>query len=110
MQVLVVVGDERVQGQAQLARGIKLKSCVQSGAPAPGYLNLVDKVVVHVDVAEQRDVVGNSRVAHPGYDAADTKSAAVVGRGAIVAIVETAWIGAGAHEKVVRALIFVVIG
>ena len=82
---------------------------VEPGPLAPGYLNLVDEVVVHVHVSKQRNVIGNSRGACPSDEAADTERSAIVRYRSVVTIIETARIRAGTDEKVICALILLVI-
>src|SRR3954469_14330235 len=109
MQVIFIIGNEGVPGQAQLRGRVKLNRSVEPGALASGYLNLVGKVMIHVDVSEQRHVVCDSRLAHACGDGPDTERATDVGGRAIVTIVETARSGAGTHPQVVRTLVFIVV-
>src|SRR3954465_14193041 len=83
MQVIFIIGNEGVPGQAQLRGRVKLNRSVEPGALASGYLNLVGKVMIHVDVSEQRHVVCDSRLAHACGDGPDTERATDVGGRAI---------------------------
>src|SRR6185312_7539062 len=78
MIVVVLVGHETVEGEAQVAGRIELKGAAKSGPLAAVHDDLVQEVVVHVDVAEQGHIAGYSEGAGPTGHAADAKRAAVV--------------------------------
>src|SRR4051812_50101291 len=107
MQVIFIIRNEGVPGQAQLRGRVKLNRSVEPGALASGYLNLVGKVMIHVDVSEQRHVVCDSRLAHAGGDGPATERATHVGGRTIGTLVENARGGAGTHPPIVRTLVFI---